>query len=204
MARATHLFLDIGGVLLTNGWDHNSRKHASVIFKLDWTDLEERHRMAFDVYEQGRLTMKEYLDLVIFYKKRDFSRATFRNFMFSQSQPYEEMLKLMSELRARYGLKIAAVNNEALELNNYRIRKFKLDKFIDTFISSCYINHRKPDSQIYKLALDITYAKPRQVIYIENTPAFVHIAENLGIRSILHTDYKTTRSCLAKLGLNYD
>lgn len=201
MSQITHIFADIGGVLLTNGWDHNSRKDAAKYFKLDWTDMEERHRLAFATYEEGKLTLEEYLNIAVFFQKRSFSRAQFRQFMFAQSKPYPKMLELIRELKCRYGLKIAALSNEARELNIYRIKKFKLDSFIDTFISSCYVHIRKPDPEIYRLALDITNAKINQVIYIENTPTFVQMAESLGIESILHTDYESTCMSLAKLGL---
>jgi putative hydrolase of the HAD superfamily len=101
-------------------------------------------------------------------------------------------------------LKIAVVSNEARDLNAYRIRKFRLDGFVDAFISSCFVHIRKPDAEIFRLALDIALAPARQVLYIENTPMFVQIAEGLGIRSILHTDYKSTRAKLATFGFQND
>jgi putative hydrolase of the HAD superfamily len=110
------------------------------------------------------------------------------------------MIELAAQLKARYGLKIAVVSNEARELNAYRIRKFKLDGLVDSFISSCFVHVRKPDADIFRLALDIAQAPARQVVYIENTPMFVQIAEGLGIRSILHTDYRSTCAKLASLG----
>ena len=122
--------------------------------------------------------------------------------MFAQSKPYSEMIDLVTQLKVRYGLKIAVVSNEALELNAYRIRKFKLDKFVDSFVSSCFVHIRKPDAEIFRLALDIAQSRAQQVLYIENTPMFVQVAEGLGIRSILHTDYKSTRAKLASSGLH--
>jgi putative hydrolase of the HAD superfamily len=124
--------------------------------------------------------------------------------MFAQSKPYPEMIELIRKLKARYGLKIAVVSNEGRELNAYRIRKFKLDRFVDAFISSCFVRLRKPDADIFRLALDIAQAPARQVVYIENTPMFVQVAEGLGIRSILHTDYRSTCAKLASLGLPND
>jgi len=121
--------------------------------------------------------------------------------MFSQSKPYPEMIELVCGIKARYGLKIVVVSNEARELNSYRIRKFKLDGFVDSFISSCFVHLRKPDADIFRLALDVAQAQPHQVVYIENTPMFVKIAEGLGIRSILHTDYRSTCAKLASFGL---
>ena len=193
--------MDIGGVLLTNGWDRHARKRAAKAFDLDLTDMEDRHHLTFDTYEEGKLTLEEYLGRVVFYQKRPFTRARFRSFMFAQSKPYPQMIELVCRLKARHGLKIAVVSNEGRELNSYRIRKFKLDGFVDFFISSCFVHLRKPDVDIFRFALDIAQVPAGQIVYIENTPLFVQIAEGLGIRSILHTDYESTRRQLAAYGL---
>ena len=203
-APITALFLDIGGVLLTDGWDHHARKRAARNFKLELTELEDRHHLTFDTYEDGKLTLQEYLGRVVFYEERPFTPAQFRKFMFAQSKPYPQMIELVRKLKAKFGLKIAVVSNEGRELNAYRIRKFKLDGFVDSFISSCFVHVRKPDADIFRLALDIAQAPARQVLYIENTPMFVQVAEGLGIRSILHTDYRSTCAKLASLGLQPD
>ena len=200
-AAITCIFLDIGGVLLTNGWDHLARRRASKHFKLQWTEMEDRHNLNFATYEEGKLTLEEYLGRVVFYQKRPFTRTQFRDFMFAQSKPYPEMIEMLAQLKMRHGLKIAVVSNEARELNAYRIRKFKLDRLVDAFVSSCFVHIRKPDADIFRLALDIAQASAQEVIYIENTPLFVQVAEGLGIRSILHTDYRSTCSKLASFGL---
>jgi HAD superfamily hydrolase (TIGR01509 family) len=202
--KVTTLFVDIGGVLLTDGWDHHARERAAANFKLEWAEMEDRHQLNFYIYEEGKLTMEEYLGRVVFYQKRPFTLAQFRRFMFAQSKPYPEMIELVTQLKVRHGLKIVVVSNEARELNEYRIRKFKLDGFVDFFISSCFVHVRKPDADIFRLALDIAQAPARQVVYIENTPMFVQIAEGLGIPSILHTDYQSTCSKLASIGLHND
>ncbi len=200
----TTLFLDIGGVLLTNGWDHHARQRAAARFGLAWDGLEERHQLNSAVYEEGRLTLDEYLARVVFHRERAFTRDQFRSFMFAQSQPDPQMLKLVRKLKAKYGLKIAVVSNEGRELNDYRIRKFKLDGFVDAFISSCFVHVRKPDVEIFRLALDIVQTPARQIVYIENTPMFVRIAEGLEIQCVLHTDYQSTCVKLASFGLRND
>jgi len=202
--KVTVLFLDVGGVLLSNGWDRHARKRAARNFKLEWSEMEERHHLTFEAHEEGKITLDEYLARVVFHQKRPFTRAQFRRFMFAQSKAYPEMIELVTQLKARYGLKIAVVSNEAREVNAYRIRKFKLDGFVDAFISSCFVHVRKPDTEIFRQALDIVQAPVRQVVYIENTPMFVEVAEGLGIRSILHTDYKSTCEKLAAFGLHHE
>jgi HAD superfamily hydrolase (TIGR01509 family) len=197
----TCVFLDIGGVLLTDGWDRHARKRAATNFKLELVEMEDRHHLTWDTYQAGRITLEEYLGWVVFYQKRPFTRAQFRRFMFAQSKPYREMIELVTQLKARHRLKIAVVSNEGRELNAYRIRKFKLNGFVDSFISSCFVHLLKPDADIFRLALDIAQTPARQVVYIENTRMFVQIAEGLGIRSILHTDYESTRAELTAFGL---
>ena len=203
-AAVTCLFVDIGGVLLTNGWDHLARKLAAKTFGLDPKEMEDRHHLTFDTYEEGKTTLAQYLSRVVFYRKQPFTPGQFRKFMFAQSRPLPQMINLVRKLKARHGLKIAVVSNEGRELNAYRIRKFKLDGFVDSFISSCFVHLRKPDADIFRLALDIAQTPARQVVYIENTPLFVQVAEGLGIRSILHTDYRSTCAKLASFGLQND
>ena len=198
----TTLFLDIGGVLLTNGWDHHMRRRAATKFNLEWDEFEHRHQLNFATYEEGKLTLEEYLNRTVFYVDRPFTRDQFRDFMFEQSQPDTDMLDLVTRLKARYGLRLAVVSNEARELNAYRIRKFKLDELVDCFISSCFVHVRKPDLDIFRLALDIVQTPPERIVYIENTPLFAQLAEGLGIRSIVHTDYASTRAKLASFGLS--
>ena len=200
----TTLFVDIGGILLTNGWDHLSRKQAAADFKLEWSEMEERHQLNFAIYEEGKLTLKEYLDRIVFYQKRPFTHAEFRRFMFLQSKPFPEMIELIISLKAKYGLKVIVVSNEGREMNVYRIRKFKLYAFVDAFISSCFVHLRKPDAEIFRLALDISQAPAKQVIFIDNTLMFTQIAEGLGIQSILHMDYHSTYLKLASFGLQKD
>jgi putative hydrolase of the HAD superfamily len=200
----TCVFVDIGGVLLTNGWDHHARRRAAKRFKLAWAEMEDRHQLNFATYEDGKLTLEEYLDRVVFFQKRPFTRAEFRRFMFAQSKPHPQMIELLRKIKTKYGLKIAVVSNEARELNAYRIRKFKLDGFVDFFVSSCFVHFHKPDADIFRLALDIAQTPARQIVYIENTPLFVRIAEDLGIRGILHKDYKSTSAKLASFGLPDD
>jgi putative hydrolase of the HAD superfamily len=197
----TCLFLDVGGVLLTNGWDHQARKRAATHFKLAWDEEEVLHHLMFDVYEEGKLTLEEYLNGAVFYQERPFTPDQYREFMFAQSQAYPEMVELFTELKVRHKLKIAVVSNEAREVNAYRIAKFKLNGFVDFFISSCFVHLRKPDKDIFRLALDIAQAPVDQILYIENTPMFVQVAEGLGIQCILHTDYKSTCAKLASYGL---
>jgi putative hydrolase of the HAD superfamily len=196
----TTIFTDIGGVLLTNGWDREGRTKAIRHFKLDPEETEERHHLTFDTYESGKISLGEYLKRLVFYTKRSFTEEDFRNFMFNQSKPFPEMLALIRGIKEKYGIKIAVVSNEGRELNNHRIHKFKLGEFVDFFISSCFVHFRKPDADIFKIALDIAQVPPEKVIYLEDRPLFVQVADTLGIRGILHQDFETTKQELANFG----
>lgn len=202
--KITTLFVDIGGVLLTDGWGYEYRTAAAATFGLDPADLEIRHHQVFDTYEVGKLSLAEYLDQVVFYRARSFSPDQFTRFMLDQSRPYPQMIDLVRRLKKQYGLKIMVVSNEGRELNAHRIQTFGLDAFVDAFVSSCYVHLRKPDPDIFRLALDIAQVPAEHVLYLENTPMFTRLAESLGIRSLLHTDYATTCRELASFGLTPD
>ncbi|CCB86205.1 putative uncharacterized protein [Parachlamydia acanthamoebae UV-7] len=201
-ASITTLFIDIGGVLLTNGWDRQSRMLASQKFNLDFEDMESRHHLTSDTFEIGKLTLENYLNRVVFYRKRMFTREDFQKFMFDQSKPFPQMINLALKLKILHSLKIAVVSNESKELNEYRIKKFKLGEFVDFFISSSIVHLRKPDEDIFRLALEIAQVPAERVVYIENTPMFVEVAQGLGIQSILHTDYESTYVKLSDLKVN--
>ena len=153
-------------------------------------------------FEEGKITLSEYLNSVIFYKGRPFTPEHFSKFMFAQTTPDKEMIELMRQLKEKYHLKIAVINNEARELNEYRINKFQLNQFVDFFISSCFVHLRKPDADIFRLALDIAHVLPENALYIDDTQMFIDIARDMGIRSITHLDYASTLAELASWGLS--
>jgi putative hydrolase of the HAD superfamily len=198
----TTLFLDIGGVLLTNGWDQTTRIRAAEKFGLDTRELNERHHLTFDTYEEGKISLDAYLKRVVFYQERSFSQKAFKEFMYAQSAPFTDMIEFMQALKNRYGLRVAAVSNEGRELTAYRVHEFKLGTFIDFFVSSCFVHLRKPDEDMFRIALDIAQVRPEQVVYIDDRSMFVEVAQSLGINGIVHTDYKTTKIALGGFGLN--
>ena len=200
----TTLFLDIGGVLLTNGWDRYARRRAAENFHIDYAEMDERHHLTYDTYESGKLSLKDYLDRVVFYEKRLFSMDDFRNFMFSCSEPFPLMIELVGTLKDKYHLRTIAVSNEGRELTQYRIEQFKLREVIDAFVSSCFVHFRKPDKDIFNIALDISQSSPRQVAYIDDRRLFVEVASGLGIHGIQHTDFSSTNRKLNEMGLIYE
>ncbi len=196
----TTLFLDIGAVLLSNGWGHDFRRIAAEKFQINHQEMEERHSMMFVIYEEGKITLNEYLERVVFYKQRNFTADEFRNYMFSLSTPDLEMIALIKNLKERYQLKVVAVSNEARELNAHRIQKFKLTKIFDFFISSCYVHLRKPDVAIFQMALDVAQVSANEVVYIDDVQLFVDVAKTLGINGMRHSHYSSTKKSLATMG----
>jgi putative hydrolase of the HAD superfamily len=120
--------------------------------------------------------------------------------MFDQSKPFNEMLQLMQKLKTNYNINIAVLSNEGRELAEYRIRQFKLNEFVDFFIVSSFVHFRKPDTDIFKIALDTAQVAAEQVLYLEDRAMFVQVAETLGIQGLKHNDCKSTIEKLAKWG----
>ncbi|WP_345947550.1 HAD family phosphatase [Mucilaginibacter sp. PAMB04274] len=195
------LLLDIGGIFLTNGWDRGSRKAAADHFNINFEEMNERHRIIFDAYESGKSTLDEYLNLLVFYESRPFTPQDFKSFMMGQSQPYLDMISLVTQLKQQYGLQTIAVNNEGKEINEYRIKQYNLKSFIDVFASSCIIQARKPDKSIYTTALDLLQIKPKEAIYLDDRLVFIQAAQQLGINTIHHINTETTRSAFNAFGL---
>ncbi|MHB1685880.1 MAG: HAD-IA family hydrolase [Ignavibacteriaceae bacterium] len=195
------LFLDVGGVLLTNSWDRKARYLAVEKFNLDLEEVNERHHLTFDTYEAGKLNLNEYLERVVFYEKRNFTKEDFENFMFTQSKALPKMIDFIKSLKKNFNLKVTAVSNEGRELTEYRIKQFNLNEIFDSFVASSFVHFRKPDVDIYKIALDVSQVKPEQVAYLDDRLMFVQVARALGINGIHHKSFRSTKEQLSKLGL---
>lgn len=193
------LFLDIGGVLMTNGWDHSLRKKTAESFQIDYKEMDDRHRLIFDTYETGKMTFDDYLKKVIFYIERPYSMQDVKQFIFSSARAYDDMIALIIEIKARHGLKVGVVSNEGRELAADRIHRFKLPNFVDFFVVSSFVHFRKPDPDIYRLAIDVVQVPPSKIAYIDDRKMLVEVAKGLGIQGIHHTGLKSTESTLNML-----
>jgi putative hydrolase of the HAD superfamily len=200
----TTLFLDIGGVVLTNGWGHEARDKAVAHFKLDHDELNERHHLTFDTYEEGKLTLSEYLKRIVFYEPRSFSENEFTAFMFKQSLPYQDTIIFFKELKKRYQLKVIAVSNEGRELNSYRITEFKLSELFDAFVSSSFVHLRKPDTDIFQMAIDISQTHPSHSLYIDDRRMFVEVAQSLGLSGIHYKGLELMKTQLSTFGFSME
>jgi putative hydrolase of the HAD superfamily len=204
MAEVNTLFWDNGGVILTNGWDRGSRRLAVEQFHLDFADFEDRHELMLDAFEKGRASLDEYLQRTVFYRERPYTVDDFRNFMFEQSQAMPESLAFLGELAATHRYMMAALNNESLEINEYRIRTFRLREYFGAFFSSCYLAVRKPDRGIYSLALKITQREPGECVLIDDRGLNLECAREMGMHTIQFVNVVQLRDDLALLGIKTD
>ncbi len=200
MKQVQVLLWDVGGVLLTNAWDHDERECAFERFRLAKDDFEARHKEVFIDLEMGKLTLDEYLDRTVFYQDRDFTRQDFKDFMFSLSKPKASVLEFARALSRRYLM--LTVNNESRELNEYRIRQFGLNHIFPFFVSSCYVGLRKPDEKIYRLALNLIQKAPEECCFIDDRPGNLEGAAKVGINTVLMRDVAQLKSDLQKLGIH--
>lgn len=201
MSEVKVLLFDVGGVVLTNGWDRESRRLACETFDLDWEDFEDRHESVAPAFETGNLTMSDYLERTVFYRHREFTETEFIDFMEAQSAPMPESLALLGKLAASNEYLLGTLNNESLELNEYRIETFGLRSYFSMFLSSCFLGVKKPDERIYRLALDITQHRPEQCIFIDDRALNLECATALGIGTIHFTNAAALRASLDDLGI---
>jgi putative hydrolase of the HAD superfamily len=201
MTEISALFWDNGGVILTNGWDRDARRRAVEKFLLDWTEFEDRHELVLNAFETGELSLDDYLKRTIFYRPRAFTPQEFKNFMFAESRPFAESLAFARALARTKEYLMAALNNESLEINEYRIATFKLRDCFEIFLSSCYLRVRKPNAEIYRLALKITQRAPAECILIDDRELNLECARELGINTVLYKDVGQLRHALARYGV---
>ena len=201
MSTITTLFWDIGGVILTNGWDRDSRREAAKSFDLDWEDFQDRHDLSFPAFDAGQISLNQYLDRTLFYRPRSFTREEFTAFMFAQSQEYPETRAILSALARKGTYFIAAINNEPLELNQYRIEAFNLRKDFNIFFSSCYVYTRKPDEAIYRMALSVTQRPAETCVFIDDRAINLENPRRLGMNVIHHKDAPQLLAELKSLGI---
>ena len=201
MAGISTLFWDMGGVFLTNGWDTHSRALAVQQFGLDPDEFAERHHQALEPFEKGEISLDEYLDRTVFSRPRRFTREAFRDFMFAQSKVLPECKELVDRLAQAGRWEMIALNNESRELNTYRIETFHLRQDFDLFLSSCYVRMRKPDMEIYRLALDVTQRAPTECVFIDDRSINLEPAAALGIHTIHYQSATQLSADLRELGV---
>jgi len=196
------IFFDIGGVLLTDGWGHASRRAAAEKFGLDWEEYSDRHEKVGHAIETNRLSLDQYLTRAIFYRPRPFTREDFRDYIFAQSQPKPESIEIARRLAASRKYFMATLNNEIFELNVYRIEQFDLRAIFPIFFSSCFLGMRKPDETIYRTALQVTQRKPDECVFIDDREVNLECPRELGMQTILFQKVDQLRTELGNVGIS--
>ena len=201
MAEITTLFWDIGGVILKNGWDRASRKEAAAAFHFDWEEFQDRHDLSFPAFDSGQITLNEYLDRTLFYRQRSFTREEFTAFMFAQSKEFPDTRAILDKVSRSGKYFVGAINNEPLELNQFRIEAFDLRRNFLVFFSSCYLRSRKPEETIYRVALEVTQRPPEKCLFIDDRPLNLESPRRLGMNTIQHQNAEQLRCELGKFGV---
>ena len=199
MTAIRHIFFDIGGVLGSNGWDREQRRRAVAEFELESDDFQCRHEEVVGEWEEGRITLDEYLDIAVFHSPREFSRRKFVDFMFAQSIPNEPVVDLARALTREARFTLMTLNNEADELNRHRIGKFGISDVFEAFLSSCWLGVRKPTQRFYSRALAIAQADPETSLFIDDREQNIAPARALGMGALLFTSADQLRSDLERV-----
>jgi len=196
------IFWDVGGVLLSNAWDHTQRAAALEHFHLDEEEFHDRHEMVVSSFERGKITLDEYLDRTVFYRTRPFTPDAFRDYMYSLSQPFPDVLQFAQALTDSGKYFMGTINNESRELNDYRIEKYGLRNIFRLFVSSCFVGFRKPERDIYRLALETTQIRAEQCCFIDDRALNLECAVKLGMQTIQMQQLEQLRGDLAKFGVS--
>jgi len=201
LSEITTLFWDIGGVIMTNGWDTGARRRAAETFHLDWEEFQDRHDLSFPAFDSGLSSLDEYLNRTLFYRPRAFTREEFIAFMFAQSKEYPESRAVLDKLARMGKYFIGSINNEPLELNEYRIKAFHLRRDFQVFFSSCYLHTRKPEEMIYRIALEVTQRPAAECAFIDDRPLNLENPRKLGFKTIHYQDAEQLRAELKSYGV---
>jgi len=201
LPEITTLFWDIGGVILTNGWDMIARRRAAEVFHLDWDEFQERHELSFPAFDSGLISLDEYLNRTLFYRPRPFTREEFITFMFAQSKEYPESRAVLDKVARLGKYFIASINNEPMELNEYRIANFHLRRDFQVFFSSCYLHTRKPEEMIYRIALKVTQRPAGECVFIDDRPLNLENPRKLGMKAIHYQNAEQLRAELKNCGV---
>jgi putative hydrolase of the HAD superfamily len=201
--KISAVFCDVGGVLLTNGWDRGERARLVEQFGLDGGDFEGRHLMLSAALDSGQLNLDQYLDYTIFYRPRAFDKEDVRDFMYAQSEALPDSLALMARLAQAQKVFLATLNNESRELNLYRIEKFGLRNYFSVFFSSCYLGVSKPHPQIYRLALDLSQRQAEECVFIDDRSLNLECARQVGLHTIQFLNAGQMEGGLRTLGVEF-
>lgn len=203
-AKFRLLYSDIGGVLGTNGWDARLRNDITAHFGVDFDEIDSRHHLTFDSFERGYMTFADYLQHVFFASPRAFTLEELRDYTYSRSVPWPENIEFFKRLKRANQLKVGLISNEGQGITEYRMAHFGLRELADFMVISHFVHLRKPDREIWQLALNLAQATTEESIYIDDREMFAHIAAEIGFTAIHHVSLESTAEQLGNLGLTIE
>jgi len=196
------ILFDVGGVLLTNGWDHGERAAAAEHFGLNAEELEARNTKVVAAWDRSEIDRNQYLDATVFTEPRSFTHDEFFDFMLSQSRVQPDgALEILREVAASKRFLVGSLNNEPREMNEYRFGKFELRRYLKVAFSSCYMGLRKPEPAMYRRALDILGCPPYRILFIDDREENVAGAAAAGIKAIRFAGAEALRAELEARGV---
>jgi HAD superfamily hydrolase (TIGR01509 family) len=181
------LFWDIGGVVLTNGWDIDQRTKVLSRLGVDLEAYEEVHERANYYWERGLITAKEFFAQTVLNPnpKLDLTFDIVWKQVCAQSKVlHPECLDILAELKRQGRYRLATLNNESRELNGHRLDAFKLRSLFDYFICSGYVHEMKPLPGVYRSAIDISGFEARTALFIDDKEENCESAKVLGMQTI--------------------
>lgn len=203
MSTITTIFFDLGGVCLSNGWDHEQRQAMAERFGFDYDAFDQRHRQVVDTLERGQLSLEDYLQWTVFYEPRPFTIESLTQAILQLSTPMPDTLEVVRALRRSGRYLMATLNNESRELNEHRIEQFKLRECFSAFFTSCYFGLLKPQPDFYRRVLQITHCRPEECVFVDDRPMNVEVAKILGLRAIPFTDAAQLVRDLHAIGIDW-
>jgi putative hydrolase of the HAD superfamily len=97
--------------------------------------------------------------------------------------------------------RLATLNNESRELNDFRVQAFGLRDYFDFFICSGYAGEMKPGRAIYRTALEVSGAPAAETLFIDDKQENCEVARALGMQAIHFTSPAALRSSLTEFGI---
>jgi putative hydrolase of the HAD superfamily len=195
------LLSDIGGVLGTNGWDSSIRDTVCRKFQVSVEEIADRHRLMFDSYERGHMTLDEYLNAVFFGSPRSFTLDKVKEAVFAESVPWPDTISFLHKIKTSNSLKLGLISNEGEGITQHRVDKFGLRELADFMVISHFVHMRKPDREIWQLGLDLAQVSANEAIYIDDRAMFVEIARGLGLTALQYTSLEQLSQQFSQLGI---
>lgn len=200
------IFWDIGGVLLTNGWDAHQRAGVLNSLGVDLLAYEAMHDRANFYWERGLITARDFFEQTVLETNPQLG-LTFEalwEWVCGESRVlHPGSFEILAALQRSGQYRLATLNNESRELNEYRLDAFELRAYFDYFVCSGYVHEMKPLPGIYRAAIDISGWPAHTALFIDDKQENCDGAEALGMRAIRFVSPEQLQQDLAQLGISF-